>query len=379
MNNNTYSAIFKVSHSGGTGSCFYLDGYKVFVTNYHVVEGYHEVAIKGLDGEARMAQVFLANPTLDIALLSSPGNDFSHLPRLRLAKREAARGETIRVAGFPLGMPFSVTEGTISAPRQRINDQTYIQTDAAINPGNSGGPLLNAKDEVIGIAVSKFTNAENTGFAIPVERLAQILDSAKGKDTARFHIQCGSCGEAIDTSSDYCPSCGEKLPEGAFDEEHISPLSAFSERAIVMMGVNPKLARAGYEQWAFHKGSSYIRMYVYDDTYLFVTSPMNLLPQKNLEPILTYMLTTNFSPYKIGLEGRRIDLDYRIHLSDIKPETETKIMQEIAQLAFTADDLDDMLVEKFGCKFTPYSNVKKGTQMPKAKRKGLLGWFLGGE
>lgn len=376
MKDNTYSAVFKVSHSGGTGSCFYLDSHKLFITNYHVVEGYHEVAIKGLDGESHMAQVFLANPALDIALLSTPDDNFSHLPKLRLATHEAARGESIRVAGFPLGMPFTVTEGTVSAPRQRINDQTYIQTDAAINPGNSGGPLLNAKDEVVGIAVSKFTNAENTGFAIPAARLAPMLDTAKGMDTTRFHIQCGSCGKTIETSSDYCPSCGEKLPEGAFDEEHISPLSAFCERAIVMMGVNPKLARAGYEEWSFHKGSSLIRMYVFDGTYLFVTSPINLLPQKDLEPVLTYMLTTNFTPYKIGLEGRRIDLDYRIHLSDITPDTETRILQEIAQLAFMADDLDDMLVEKFGCEFTPYSNLEEREQTPNEKKKGVFSWLF---
>ena len=42
--NNIYRSVFKVTHSGGSGSCFYLKNYDLFVTNYHVVEGYRTVA-----------------------------------------------------------------------------------------------------------------------------------------------------------------------------------------------------------------------------------------------------------------------------------------------------------------------------------------------
>ena len=45
MEQNIYSVVFKVTHSGGSGSCFYLKEYNLFVTNYHVVEGFHTVAI----------------------------------------------------------------------------------------------------------------------------------------------------------------------------------------------------------------------------------------------------------------------------------------------------------------------------------------------
>ena len=42
-------------------------------------------------------------------------------------------------------MPFTVTEGIISATKQLLNGQAYIQTDAAVNPGNSGGPVVNTQ------------------------------------------------------------------------------------------------------------------------------------------------------------------------------------------------------------------------------------------
>ena len=46
-----------------------------------------------------------------------------------------------------------------------------IQTDASINPGNSGGPLLNINGELIGINTVMNRQAENIGFAIPVDQV----------------------------------------------------------------------------------------------------------------------------------------------------------------------------------------------------------------
>ena len=48
MEQNIYNAIYKVNHAGGCGSCFYLKQYDLFVTNYHVVEGFRQVAIQDL-------------------------------------------------------------------------------------------------------------------------------------------------------------------------------------------------------------------------------------------------------------------------------------------------------------------------------------------
>ena len=37
MDQNIYKLVYKVTHAGGSGSCFYLKSYNLFVTNYHVV------------------------------------------------------------------------------------------------------------------------------------------------------------------------------------------------------------------------------------------------------------------------------------------------------------------------------------------------------
>lgn len=194
--------------------------------------------------------------------------------------KEVAIGQKINVAGYPFGMPFTVTEGTVSSPRQLINNSYYIQTDAAVNPGNSGGPMFNERGELIAITASKITDADNMGFGIPVDTLKKVLENIESLDRSVFNVQCNSCDEFISEEDEYCPCCGDKLPEEIFKERGLTDLAVFCEEAIEAMGINPVLARVGYEGWKFYKGSSEIRMFVYDRSYLFATSPLNILPKR---------------------------------------------------------------------------------------------------
>lgn len=352
--NNIYRLVFKVTHSGGSGSCFYLKNYDLFVTNYHVVEGFHTVALHDNDRNPYLGRVVLVNPALDIALLAVEG-DFTSLPELNLAEKEPLAGNKIYVAGYPYGMPFTITEGSVSSPKQLIDGKYYLQTDAAVNPGNSGGPMLNDNGEVVGVTVSKLTEADNMGFGIRIETLRKLLETVGELDRTVFQVQCGSCDELIAEEEEFCPSCGDKLPEGVFEERKQSPVGAFVESAIAQMGINPVLARNGYDSWLFHKGSSQIRIFVYNSDYLFSTSPINLLPKREVEPVLDYMLSEDFGPYKLGIDGRQIYIAYRIHLADITEDSQEEVRQHIVNLALRADEMDNMMVERFGCEFSEYS------------------------
>lgn len=359
--NNIYDAVFKVNHAGGSGTCFYLKQYNVFVTNYHVVEGFHEVGIQDNDKNAYLAKVIVVNPSKDIALLSADG-DFSDLPEIKLSELpETKIGEKIKVAGYPYGMPFSVTEGTISAPKQLMGNNYLIQTDAAVNPGNSGGPMFNEQEELIAITVSKIKDADNMGFGIPITTLKEILDKIDNLDKTIFHVQCNSCDEFIANKEEFCPHCGEKLPEKAFDIRSLTDLAIFCEDAIGQMGINPIMARQGYEYWKFHKGSSEIRMFVYSNNYLFCTSPINILPKKELEPVLSYLLSDAVKPYQLALDENQIYLSYRVFISDIFVEGfGDEIKQNIVNLAIKADELDNFLCDTYGCEFSQYA--KKGSE-----------------
>jgi serine protease Do len=64
----------------------------------------------------------------------------------------------------------------VNIPGRGLEFDDLIQTDASINLGNSGGPLLNVNGELIGINSAINTQAENIGFAIPVDRVRQVLE-----------------------------------------------------------------------------------------------------------------------------------------------------------------------------------------------------------
>ena len=89
--------------------------------------------------------------------------------------------------GNPYGLGVSVSQGIISAKSRNIglNEQQYIQTDAAINQGNSGGPMFNLAGEVIGVNAAIFTakGASGVGFSLPSNIAnwvsSQLIDSGK--------------------------------------------------------------------------------------------------------------------------------------------------------------------------------------------------------
>ena len=86
---------------------------------------------------------------------------------------DVKQGDTITVLGFPIGgTTISTTKGVISRIERTLYSWSYesmlgIQVDAAINPGNSGGPAINAKGEIVGIAMQNLTKASNIAYIVP--------------------------------------------------------------------------------------------------------------------------------------------------------------------------------------------------------------------
>jgi len=90
-------------------------------------------------------------------------------------------GEVVVAVGNPHGQQHTVSNGIVSGLHRDIQAQNLlfrdlIQTDASINLGNSGGPLLNIRGELIGINTVMNVSAENIGFAIPVDRVRDVLE-----------------------------------------------------------------------------------------------------------------------------------------------------------------------------------------------------------
>jgi len=69
-------------------------------------------------------------------------------PYLELSKKELRSGERVNVLGYPTGMPLKRAPGRVL---EKNEDLYIINADAMA--GNSGSPVLNNKNEVIGVLI----------------------------------------------------------------------------------------------------------------------------------------------------------------------------------------------------------------------------------
>ena len=141
----------------GTGVVIDPRGY--ILTNYHVVDGVHEIQVTTSENKKYIASVVARDAETDLAVIKiSPAEKMDAIPLG--TSSDLMQGEPVIAVGNAFGYDFTVTEGIVSALHRavQINDAQYyddlIQTSAAINPGNSGGPLLNIDGEMIGLNVA---------------------------------------------------------------------------------------------------------------------------------------------------------------------------------------------------------------------------------
>mgnify|MGYP001772925876 CR=1 FL=1 len=185
---------------GGSGFVISEDG--LILTNKHVV----------LDGGAEYTAVFNNGNTYDVEVLAK--DPFEDIAILRIKQKEGENkkfkplklgdSDEIKVGQFVVAIGNALGEfrntvsfGVVSGLSRKIvaggggfteELSNVIQTDAAINRGNSGGPLLNLKGEVIGINTAVAENAQNIGFAIPINLAKKDIEQVvkTGKITYPF-------------------------------------------------------------------------------------------------------------------------------------------------------------------------------------------------
>ncbi|MCS6898801.1 MAG: trypsin-like peptidase domain-containing protein [Myxococcales bacterium] len=168
----------------GLGSGFLYDPSGYILTNNHVIAQATEIIVRLADERRLPAKVVGRDPPTDVAILKV---DVTGAPALPLGDSNATEvGDWVVAIGNPFGLSHTVSAGILSA-RGRTRDDVqdldrtgrgyfnFLQTDAAINQGNSGGPLLNLRGEVVGINTAIRANANNIGFAIPINMVKQLI------------------------------------------------------------------------------------------------------------------------------------------------------------------------------------------------------------
>ena len=199
VSSSSFGTRTRTTQAAGTG--LIIDAGGLVLTNKHVVpEGTNTLEVVTSDGTRYDDATIIGRDSLnDLAILKV--NNAKNFKAAKLADSDGVRtGQKVIAIGNALGQfQNTVTSGIISGLGRPVEagDENggdteqltnLFQTDAAINSGNSGGPLLNFNGEVIGINTAIAADAQNIGFAIPINEAKGIIDTVKstGKVTRAY-------------------------------------------------------------------------------------------------------------------------------------------------------------------------------------------------
>jgi serine protease Do len=230
--------------AAGTGIIISSDG--LIITNRHVVpDGTTSVSVTLSDGtELKNVSVIgrtSDSDSLDIAFLKINDAQGHKLTPAVIGDSSTVQvGDDVVAIGNALGQfQNTVTSGIISGYGRSVqasdssgdastdeNLDDLFQTDAAINEGNSGGPLVNLNGQVIGINTAIAGDAQNIGFAIPINDAKGLINQVA--QTGKFAVPYLGV-RYIPLTADVANEYNLKVTNGAF----IAPSSDPTQPSVV--------------------------------------------------------------------------------------------------------------------------------------------------
>ncbi|MDR5654765.1 trypsin-like peptidase domain-containing protein [Ruixingdingia sedimenti] len=224
----------RVQNALGSGVIVSGDG--LVVSNYHVVGRAEEITVVLNDRREYSAQVVLADPSSDLAVLRL--KDAEGLPALPWRDSDEVEvGELVLAIGNPFGVGQTVSMGIVSALARSavaVGDGRgyFLQTDAAINPGNSGGALVDHAGRLVGINTAILTQSGGSagvGFAIPANLVRAVVAQAEAGQARFQRPWAGVNAQAMDAG--LAEGMGLARPDGVVLVE-LHPASPFGKAGL---------------------------------------------------------------------------------------------------------------------------------------------------
>lgn len=197
--------------SQGTGFFINSDGY--LVTAYHLL-GQLGVVSKGsvtytvyfgsTSASSVRALPLYFSPEADLMVLAAPTSDvvIKPLQRSSSGRGGIVAGKTpVFTGGYPAGSTFVSDQGIIKSFGMVNPPALWWMTSMTFQNGQSGSPIINERDEVVGIAKGVDVSNSAVGFIIPSGLVPSnywesgklnsrsTLDSLVSKSVSQFFIQ----------------------------------------------------------------------------------------------------------------------------------------------------------------------------------------------
>lgn len=353
INSNKYQPLIvqiATSHSEkGTG--FYWHDYGVIVTQEHIVHD-HQTAIIASDNlPPQLTDILFTDQLHNVALLFAPEQLKSNISSLSLATTVNV-GEVVSVIGHPFGEDLKTAFGTI----QQVEEEGYLQHDAALSGDYNGSLLLNQKGDVLGISSFLWQEDRYLGFALPIAEVVKII-KAYQEGKGKKGVRCMDCQTIVFESNRrtrYCSNCGtDVIFLSNIQEYEPFGISKTIEDIIRRMGHKVKLARRASYNWEILEGSAKVVISYHEDSGLIIGDAyLCLLPNQNLKAIYQYLLRQNKDierlTFSLDPNSREIILSLLIYDRYLNVDIGIQLFQHLLE---RADYYDNILVEEFGAEW----------------------------
>ncbi len=174
------SSVVTIRAGSKIGTGFYVTP-DFLVTNFHVIKGSSSVVFYNnyADGGTPVQFAVVLDPANDLAILRAPRQG---KPVQLAGNAGVSPGAELFAIGSPRGYEKTITNGVLSQKRK----DGILQISIAVSPGSSGSPVFDMQGEVVGVVVAQRTDSQNLNFAIPSDRVSQLLQKAEGVSQANY-------------------------------------------------------------------------------------------------------------------------------------------------------------------------------------------------
>lgn len=210
------------------------------VTSLRALRGASRAEVYGAEGDllATVTTLDHAEVKLDLAVLpvtSGPGE------RLILARRSAVLTQKVSLLGPRKGATRSIADRTVTQVEPDDNGRPLLRLGSPITGPALGSPVVNARGELVAIALGAIPGRDDSDIAVDVSALRELLT----KPTARlaFPARDGTVGAARPTGDPKAPGT-VAAPRAPVDSALRARLNVFPER------YGPPIAADTARTWA---------------------------------------------------------------------------------------------------------------------------------